>query len=349
MVNRQQMKNLLPLLLFSSACIFGFDNPAGETDVAPIAIDAEALSPDARLIVLPDAAPGTEARPDAKPTPDIFAVDSQDDLGASDASPAADAEALDAEPALDSESPDAGCITNPCGGCGQLAIAPGEPCGVCGLTECSALDQTICVEAFEMVAQQGFCVDRYEATAWSSEFCAGLQYGAAGDDYPSGFPKDIESAGLAGDAQTEAVYACSAGSITPSRWLTWKQAKRACENSGKRLCTEDEWWLMCRTANNWVYPYGNTYEPDWCNTADAPGVDVALTGSFPNCIGGGVYDLGGNTATFLVGNDGVTCVGPRGGTYNNGLEYAQCMAVYWSCPNLDIHETYGFRCCRDRP
>ena len=47
------------------------------------------------------------------------------------------------------------------------------------------------------------------------------------------------------------------------------------------------------------YPYGNTYQPSYCNTHDYGAGNTTTVGSLPNCVTSapgyaGVYDLSGN-------------------------------------------------------
>ena len=243
------------------------------------------------------------------------------------------------------------CALNACGGCTPLIKQPGTPCGTCGSYSCVGKNSVTCTEAPEMIALAKFCVDPYEASAWSASSCTGTQYGTAGDDYPSGFPNNVASKGVAGANQTVAVYACSVANVLPARFVTWSQAKRACENVNKRLCTETEWATMCAGPSSFSYPYGNSYQPSWCNTADAGYSTVAKTGQFTKCTGGytGIHDVGGNVAEMLTDVTGAGCVSPRGGTYLNGLEAVKCTAALWTCPGMGTGANTGFRCCRTRP
>ncbi len=70
-----------------------------------------------------------------------------------------------------------------------------------------------------MVKVGPLCVDKYEASVWSSANGTGTQYGAGIDDYPAGFPDT-------GNWTTQ-LYAISRVGVTPSRYITWFQAQQA--------------------------------------------------------------------------------------------------------------------------
>ncbi len=59
--------------------------------------------------------------------------------------------------------------------------------------------------------------------------------------------------------------AVSRPAAVPHGYLTWYDAKRACEAAGKRLCTRDEWTLACRGRYDRKFPYGAEYIRGACN------------------------------------------------------------------------------------
>jgi formylglycine-generating enzyme required for sulfatase activity len=81
-----------------------------------------------------------------------------------------------------------------------------------------------------MVSAGSVCIDRYEASVWSSP-TGGTQYGVSSDDYPCNDN---------GQNCTN-IYARSVPGVTPSRFITYFQAQQALANVGKRLATNAEW------------------------------------------------------------------------------------------------------------
>lgn len=59
--------------------------------------------------------------------------------------------------------------------------------------------------------------------------------------------------------------AVSSPSVLPQGYMTYYSAKRACENAGKRLCTEEEWVRACRGVRGTKHPYGDRYQAGRCN------------------------------------------------------------------------------------
>ena len=59
--------------------------------------------------------------------------------------------------------------------------------------------------------------------------------------------------------------AVSRGSVVPQAYLSYHQAKKACENAHKRLCTKDEWVTACRGQKNTQFPYGDSFRAGRCN------------------------------------------------------------------------------------
>src|SRR3954463_9951713 len=150
-----------------------------------------------------------------------------------------------------------------------------DSCGVQGAiaTSCrgNGCENGTCLPACsaEMVpiGSSHYCIDRYEGSVWSSSSCSGAIYFKSSSDFPAGFPALVSSTGLSGTVQvagssysltaaTTTLYACSKTGVVPAQYITYFQAKRACENSGKRLCTLAEQQTACGST----YPYGSTYD-----------------------------------------------------------------------------------------
>lgn len=59
--------------------------------------------------------------------------------------------------------------------------------------------------------------------------------------------------------------AVSRPGVVPQSYVSQVVAKRACENAGKRLCTQDEWVNACKGKAQLKYPYGGAYRQGVCN------------------------------------------------------------------------------------
>jgi hypothetical protein len=151
------------------------------------------------------------------------------------------------------------------------------------------------------------CIDTYEASVWeippgnaatiakikngtvtlAELTAAGVQRGAASDDYGAGCPDSGNGC--------KTLYAVSIAGVTPSRFLTWFQAAAAARNAGKRLPTNAEWQAAALgTPDPGVSAAGSQD----CNTANGggAGVDAVVpTGSRSNCVSDvGAFDMVGN-------------------------------------------------------
>jgi hypothetical protein len=190
--------------------------------------------------------------------------------------------------------------------------------------------------------QAPFCVDQYEASLASGEL------GHA--DQPEG-----------GDGSTTAV-AASVRFAHPAAGVSWHQARAACANAGKRLCTAQEWQVTCRGDQELTYPYGETYQPGTCNGFAASRGGVVEAGAMIEAVpredGGfdaagcvsvhGAYDLSGNVwewnaDAFLGG----ARRGLAGGSFRANAAGLRCVTEDSHARPGEVSDAYGFRCCAD--
>jgi hypothetical protein len=132
-----------------------------------------------------------------------------------------------------------------------------------------------------MVRVGQLCIDRYEASVWSSP-TGGMQYGLDGDDYPC----NDQGHNCRGE-----IYARSVPGVRPSTFITWFQAQQALANSGKRLPSNAEWQMAV----------AGTPSSAAC-AIDEGGADFTVpTGSFASCISDwGANDMVGNVEEWVA-------------------------------------------------
>ena len=191
-----------------------------------------------------------------------------------------------------------------------------------------------------------FCIDRYEAHLV--------------DTSPYAVPTGAE------------VAAVAAG-VVPQAHISGIAAAQACENAGKRLCTEDEWLRACQGPEGHVYPYGDVYVAGACNDTypgghplvdyfgtsegiwdgvhmNDPGINqqegtVEPGGAHPECVSAeGVYDLHGNLHEWVADESGVF----KGGFYADAsINGSGCL--YRTRAHTTTYHDYstGFRCCTE--
>jgi hypothetical protein len=196
-----------------------------------------------------------------------------------------------------------------------------------------------------------FCIDRYEASLvqvpgdlpWSPYFNPG----------------------------SAAVRAVSLGGGVPQGYISADQAEVACQNSGKRLCSDTEWLRACRGPSNLTYPYGASHVDGACNDTRAvsplveyiglsdsfiysrlghacvnqvqPGLSTG--GAYPACVSAeGALDMVGNLLEWSSAAAGTF----RGGSYvDSTLNGPGCSYATTAHDRSHWDYSTGFRCCAD--
>jgi formylglycine-generating enzyme required for sulfatase activity len=144
----------------------------------------------------------------------------------------------------------------------------------------------------------------------------------------------------------------------PVVFVDWCDARAYCEWAGKRLCgtridtqvTRDEWSTACSRDGTRAYPYGNTYDPNACNTNGRFGMPTAV-GTLAGCVGGydGIYDMSGNASEWTDVCTADNLCPHRGGAYYSNdpsTPKADCAAA-GNIGRLDTFSDVGIRCCAD--
>lgn len=153
------------------------------------------------------------------------------------------------------------------------------------------------------------------------------------------------------DGSTTATATALSG-VQPSVQVTWYQAFAVCQESGRHLCTVDEWQEACGAGR---YPWGETPEPvDVCVVTNADGSTewrgTEPTGSLPECVSpDGVYDQMGNAWEWAdpgaTTEDGLPATAKLGGAWYAGGADAACGQDAHDEHPPTFEGTIGFRCC----
>ncbi|WP_437647096.1 formylglycine-generating enzyme family protein [Sorangium sp. So ce362] len=159
----------------------------------------------------------------------------------------------------------------------------------------------------------------------------------------------------------------------PALLVSWREAAKACEGAGKRLCTEDEFNFACEGEEMLPYTYGFARDATKCNI-DRPFRQRQLTlyryercmrhpeckaelerldqrvpaGSMPACVSPfGAYDLNGNINEWVVrpGRKSPDRSGLKGGWW--GPMRGRCRPTVGFHKEEDYGYEQGFRCCKD--
>jgi hypothetical protein len=210
----------------------------------------------------------------------------------------------------------------------------------------------------------GVCVDLYEGALVVST--------DAGDTpWPWYTPIDgVDAGGL---------HAIPAHGIYPQGYISQVQATAMCAASNKRLCTFDEWTAACRgqPEHDYVYPYGDTYDPTACNEGrespiirlygpspsysnqelndprcDQLDAGLAQGGDYTKCVSFyGAYDMHGNLHEWI--DDSPDPTDPTKGSFMGGYFVDATIngpgCEYRTTAHAKTYHDYstGFRCCAD--
>jgi hypothetical protein len=243
----------------------------------------------------------------------------------------------------------------------------------------------------EMTAIRGFCIDRWEVAFVDHRTAERLspyyppyprllkatrsfwqlERFNAGDESARGMPlPDLPDVQRSGQFAGRAV---SLPGVVPQAYLSYPLAKRACELSGKRLCSRDEWLTACRGSRQTKFPYGPQFEPGKCNVYRLfhpalvlhgnastghrdprlnllveSGTDplLRLTGATPTCAsawgGDAVYDMVGNLDEGIEDETGTFL----GGFYARSTKKG-CDAQVTEHSPFYYDYSLGTRCCKD--
>lgn len=135
--------------------------------------------------------------------------------------------------------------------------------------------------------------------------------------------------------------------------VSFRDAERACQEAGLRLCTGAEWSRACEGAGTpRKLPYGDRWEAHRCNTGewddDLTRIAVRPSGAFPRCVSPeGVLDLSGNVWEWTSEPDPTGALRElRGGGARNAEPQAVCRLSDRFFLDPDAREgLLGFRCC----
>ncbi len=129
------------------------------------------------------------------------------------------------------------------------------------------------------VKLKAFYIDKYEVTgAEYLDFSIKTQYEPEG----------------AAEGKTWRTFFDQTKPNNPVVYITYKDAESYCKSLGKRLPTEEEWEAAGRGPNGNRFPWGNQWEDNKANTAEAGYRVPVEIGKFDDVSSFGVHDLLGN-------------------------------------------------------
>lgn len=197
-----------------------------------------------------------------------------------------------------------------------------------------------------------FCIDTTEVTV--ADYNAYLIAGGEATETPAPCANAAPGPPVQNDPALQArgvgnVSICQAWS-----YCSWAK-KRLCGRLGDGGSVRDlpvdemEWVYACKNGVlNTKYPYGETFDPERCNTESGATADV---GSKPECRGSAppfdrIFDMSGNQQEVVndMGGSSDDSIAAHGGSWDNGAE-STCDAQGGFNGFIFNFEMTGFRCC----
>jgi Sulfatase-modifying factor enzyme 1 len=153
--------------------------------------------------------------------------------------------------------------------------------------------------------------------------------------------------------------------VVPATMVTFEQARSACEEEDKRLCTDNEWRFACEGREGFELSYGNERDPSACNVGrsservrpeelwEARDVSRVLSrvdrrvpsGSMNRCTSPfGAKDMTGNVEEWASGTSGLEAALVGG---DSTMPEALCRTLKKTHQTALRSPHAGFRCCRD--
>jgi len=145
----------------------------------------------------------------------------------------------------------------------------------------------------------------------------------------------------------------------PVTGVNWDDANAYAKWAGKRLPSEEEWEFAAKGTNNWIYPWGNDWKPEFAN-ADKQRKGMQEVGRAQGKSPFGLFDMSGNAWEWTSSDAKAYPNGKsfpknklklkiiRGGTWSSNKEDATTIfRTFWGATGQEDYSYTSFRCVKD--
>ena len=136
----------------------------------------------------------------------------------------------------------------------------------------------------------------------------------------------------------------------PVVYVSLKDAMAYAEWAGKRIPTETEWEFAARGEQALIFPWGNRFKPDFCNTYESGRNKTTRVDAFPKGVSPfGCLDMIGNVSEWVMprSDNGQGVFMFKGAAYIHDSDLAIASTRF--IIDSEDYKTYclGFRCVRE--
>jgi formylglycine-generating enzyme required for sulfatase activity len=136
--------------------------------------------------------------------------------------------------------------------------------------------------------------------------------------------------------------------LEAAAFVAWVNASHPVSGWEWSMPSEDVWEFAARTEAKLIYPWGDAFDPQRCNSSETQIGGTSPVTRFPEGVSrDGCYDMAGNTWEFVAAGDmdRHSCV-LRGGSFRNNRYELRSYLRLFGVPRSHRPDDFGFRLAR---